>query len=58
MVDLGERMVAEWRPGERFDIHEEMMRVTLAIVAKALFNTDVTRDASDFNPLKVFRRRK
>jgi len=36
-----------WRAGEERDVHQEMMRLTLQIVAKTLFNADVTRDASD-----------
>ena len=45
MVDYTDRMLAGWRDGERLDIAEEMTRLTLFIVAKALFNTDVSDDA-------------
>jgi cytochrome P450 len=45
MVTATERMLAGWKPGEARDIHEEMMRVTLAIAAKTLFNTEVDSDA-------------
>ena len=38
---------ARWRDGETRDIAEEMMRLTLAIVGKTLFDADVERDAQD-----------
>jgi cytochrome P450 len=34
-----------WRAGEVLDVHREMMHVTLAIVAKTLFDADVSGDA-------------
>jgi cytochrome P450 len=36
-----------WRDGETRDVSEEMMRLTLAIVGKTLFDADVESDASD-----------
>ena len=45
MVTATQRLLADWKPGEARDIHEEMMRVTLAIAAKTLFNTEVDSDA-------------
>ncbi|MBI2805211.1 MAG: cytochrome P450 [Planctomycetes bacterium] len=45
MVALTEKMLAAWKPGEACDIHEEMMRLTLAIAAKTLFNAEVGGDA-------------
>jgi cytochrome P450 len=45
MVTATQRLIAEWKPGEARDIHEEVMRVTLAIAAKTLFNTEVDSDA-------------
>lgn len=41
MVDFSGRMADEWRDGEIRDIDREMMRLTLQIVAKTLFNADV-----------------
>ncbi len=40
-------MLAGWADGQRRDIQEEMMRVTLQIVAKTLFDADVSSDAAD-----------
>jgi cytochrome P450 len=45
MVSATERLIADWKPDERRDIHAEMMRVTLAIAAKTLFNAEVGSDA-------------
>src|SRR5215813_4353790 len=45
MVRFAERLVAEWKSGEERDVHAEMMRLTLGIVAKTLFDADVERDA-------------
>ncbi|MCU1264793.1 MAG: cytochrome [Acidobacteria bacterium] len=45
MVEFTERMTATWRAGETRDIHPDMMRLTLEIVARTLFNADVSGDA-------------
>ncbi len=41
MVDYTNRMVQTWQDGEIRDIHADMMRLTLQIVMKCIFNTDV-----------------
>jgi len=46
MIDHASRLAATWRDGEVRDIHKDMMRLTLAIVAEALFGADVG-DRSD-----------
>jgi cytochrome P450 len=45
MVRCAERLLGEWKGGEERDIHAEMMRLTLQIVAKTLFDADVDGDA-------------
>jgi cytochrome P450 len=45
MVDYTTRLTSSWREGEVRDIHREMMRLTLEIVVKTLFNADVSGDA-------------
>jgi cytochrome P450 len=45
MVDYTIRLMSSWREGEVRDIHREMMRLTLEIVVKTLFNADVSGDA-------------
>ncbi len=47
MAAYTERMAAGWKDGETHDLHADMMRLTLEIVAKALFDADVARDAPD-----------
>src|SRR5205085_2573933 len=41
MVRSAERVAAGWRDGETRSLHRDMMRLTLDIVAKTLFNADV-----------------
>jgi cytochrome P450 len=45
MVRFASRLASEWQGGEERDIHAEMMRLTLSIVAKTLFDADVDREA-------------
>ena len=45
MVKFALRIASEWSSGEERDIHAEMMRLTLSIVAKTLFDADVDREA-------------
>ncbi|OVE85573.1 cytochrome P450 [Natronolimnobius baerhuensis] len=41
MTDATESALEDWQDGQMFDIHEEMMELTLRIVARALFGTDI-----------------
>ena len=45
MVAATERRLAGWKAGERRDIHEEMMALTLDIAAKTLFGTEVSHES-------------
>jgi len=47
MVEYTQRMLNGWRAGEERDAHREMMRLTLQIVGKTLFDADVERDAQE-----------
>jgi cytochrome P450 len=47
MVELSERHQQRWHDGDVLDVHAEMMRLTLAIVCKTLFDTNVDRDAQE-----------
>jgi cytochrome P450 len=47
MTGYALRTRERWRDGETRDISEEMMRLTLAIVGKTLFDADVESDAGD-----------
>ncbi len=41
MIEYTHRMLQTWRDGETHDIHADMMRLTLQIVMKCIFNADV-----------------
>ena len=45
MADHATRRAAAWAPGAVVDVHEEMMTVTQGIVAKTLFDADVSDDS-------------
>ena len=47
MVDFSMRMREKWRDGQQLDLHHEMMRLTLAVVAKTLFDADVEEEADE-----------
>jgi cytochrome P450 len=44
MVSFTERALDEWQDGETRDVHHDLMRLTLLIVAKVLFDADVARE--------------
>lgn len=45
MVDYTERMLKQWRPGERRDFRKEMVNLTVSVVGKTLFDSDIEDDA-------------
>lgn len=47
MVEYAARMRDEWGPGETRDVAREMMRLTLAIAGKTLFDADVGSEADE-----------
>ena len=47
MVDYAARTSGRWTDGQRVDMSQEMMRLTLAIVGKTLFDADVERDTGE-----------
>jgi cytochrome P450 len=46
MVEHTEGMLAAWRDGQVIDTHDEMAHLTLSIVAKTLFGTDLASEAN------------
>lgn len=40
MAEESERVIATWQPGQRRDIHSDMMQLTLQIVTRTLFGLD------------------
>src|SRR5215813_3499191 len=47
MVEYAERAMLRWKNGEIRDIHADMMKITLEVVGKTLFNPDLTQDARE-----------
>jgi len=47
MTEFAVRARERWKPGETLDIDTEMMRLTLAVVAKTLFSADVEAEAGE-----------
>jgi cytochrome P450 len=45
MTTYTEKMLMQWRDGETCNIHDEMMRLTLKIVAKLLFSVEVEEES-------------
>ena len=49
MVDCAARCRAQWQPGTEFDLSQSMMRLSMAIVARALFSADIESEADDIS---------
>jgi cytochrome P450 len=47
MIDTTAVLRDRWRDGETIDMHAEMMRLTLSIVAKTLFGADVEKEGDE-----------
>jgi len=47
IVDYGEKLVQSWEDEQHIDMHEEMMSVTMQIIAKVLFDADISQDAQN-----------
>ncbi|MDP9202768.1 MAG: cytochrome P450, partial [Gemmatimonadota bacterium] len=47
MVEYAARASSRWVGSSSLDMHQEMMRLTLAIVARTLFSADVENEASE-----------
>ena len=46
MTRYADEQMQGWRDGQEIDLHDEMMRLTMVIVARCLFDADVRRDAA------------
>jgi len=46
MIHETREQLARWSPGQRIDLADELMELTLAIAGRTLFGVDVRRDAS------------
>jgi cytochrome P450 len=47
MASFTDRLASGWRDGEVRDVHPDMMRLTMEIVAKTLFDADVGSDVDE-----------
>jgi cytochrome P450 len=47
MVAYTQRLLDDWRPGQTRDVHAELMRLTLEIVAQTLFSASVSGQAEE-----------
>jgi cytochrome P450 len=47
MVDFTNRMLQKWEDDQTRDVHQDMMELTMEIVAKTLFNADVSKESKD-----------
>ncbi len=61
MVTYGVKLREGWEEGQTLDVSQEMMRLTLSIVGKTLFDADVASEASEIGEaltaiLKMFER--
>ncbi len=45
MVEEEERLTERWHDGDVLDVHQEMTKLTMSIIAKCLFNRDVESSA-------------
>jgi cytochrome P450 len=53
MTSYAQQMLANWKDGETLDIHQEMMRLTLQIVVRALFNVEAEETAEISSALNL-----
>lgn len=49
MVDCTARCRDQWQSGAEFDVSKEMMRLSMAIVARALFSADIESEADEIS---------
>lgn len=47
MIERAAALAQSWREGETVDVHAEMMRLTLSVVAKTLFDADIERESAE-----------
>lgn len=49
IVETAAGVSAQWRPGVEFDVAAEMMRLALRVIARTLFDTEVTAEIHEIN---------
>jgi cytochrome P450 len=56
MTGYAGQMLAHWHDGDELDVHQEMMKLTLRIVVRALFDVEAEQTAEISNALNVMMR--
>jgi cytochrome P450 len=57
MIKLTQRVLQSWQDGKTVDVNDTMMRLTLAVVAKTILDTDINADAEKIaEAVTVFQR--
>ena len=51
MVEHAQALMARWQSGQTYDIDHEMVRLTMGIVSKTLFDADISDEASEISGL-------
>ncbi|MEP7291896.1 MAG: cytochrome P450 [Chloroflexota bacterium] len=51
MVEHAQALISRWRGGEVYDIDHEMVRLTMGIVSKTLFDADVSSEANEISEM-------
>ena len=51
MVEHAQALMARWQSGQTYDIDHEMVRLTMGIVSKTLFDADVSGEASEISAM-------
>lgn len=57
MVSATQQLVAEWTTfpaGHTFDMNEEMLRLTMSIISRAMFNVDISESFSEASDMLSF----
>jgi cytochrome P450 len=49
MADYADRLASSWKDGEVRDVHRDMMRVTMEIVSKTLFDAEVAEELDEIS---------
>src|SRR5690348_15506682 len=49
MTQDEERLTSRWKDGEVLDVHEQMTKLTMAIIAKCLFDKDVESESKEIS---------
>jgi cytochrome P450 len=49
MVEVADARQRRWRPGDRLDMEAEMRALTMTVIGRTMFSTDIERDAEELS---------